>query len=392
KMDRAVDDIVPSISIVENNATADIVKNLKPLSSPKLSPKQSSNQKEAMSSNSIQSSSLPIVGKTTIDPKVWVMAPEFIPRQYQTNNDDENDDDEVRVTIDQSLMKTYAQVVGCSNLDTIKTADNDVATSSLMSTLCPYLKPGETTCRYGDRCVYEHEYLELCDLCGCYCLDPTDKQQRKQHHTECIQQHENEMELAFAISRSRDKSCGICFEVIMEKAREQRFGILPNCNHIFCLECIRKWRQEKQFETKIIRACPECRTTSDFVCPSAFWVDTKDDKDKLLADYKKALEAKQCKYFKQGDGTCPFGNKCFYKHALKNGKIVDVGLPPPNRRHHRLGDDHLLLWDFMQEREHQWFDDLASFIAEAESEDSEIFELDLLDIDPIDTVNLELFS
>ena len=38
-----------------------------------------------------------------------------------------------------------------------------------------------------------------------------------------------------------------------------RFGILPSCNHCFCLPCIRKWRQAKQFEHKIIRACPECR-------------------------------------------------------------------------------------------------------------------------------------
>lgn len=55
--------------------------------------------------------------------------------------------------------------------------------------------------------------------------------------------------------------------------------------------------------------------------------------------------------------------------------------PPPNRRQNRFGDDHLLLWDFMQERDHQWFDDLASFIAEAESEESEYSELDLFDID-----------
>ncbi len=39
-----------------------------------------------------------------------------------------------------------------------------------------------------------------------------------------------------------------------------RFGILPSCTHCFCLPCIRKWRQAKQFEHKIIRACPECRS------------------------------------------------------------------------------------------------------------------------------------
>jgi hypothetical protein len=62
------------------------------------------------------------------------------------------------------------------------------------------------------------------------------------------------MELSFAVARSKDKTCGVCFEVVMEKPpREQRFGILPNCNHCFCLTCIRKWRQAKQFENKIIR-------------------------------------------------------------------------------------------------------------------------------------------
>lgn len=98
------------------------------------------------------------------------------------------------------------------------------------------------------------------------------------------------MELSFAIQRSKEKSCGVCFETIMEKSsREQRFGILPNCNHCFCLTCIRKWRQAKQFDNKIIRACPECRVPSDFVCPSMYWVDTKEEKEKLIRDYKGAL-------------------------------------------------------------------------------------------------------
>jgi hypothetical protein len=29
----------------------------------------------------------------------------------------------------------------------------------------------------------------------------------------------------------------------------------------------------------------------------------------------------------QGSGTCPFGNKCFYRHCLPDGKSVDVGEP-----------------------------------------------------------------
>ena len=63
------------------------------------------------------------------------------------------------------------------------------------------------------------------------------------------------MERSFAIARSRDKACGICMEVILEKqpSDKKRFGLLPNCSHCFCLDCIRTWRQVKQFENKIIR-------------------------------------------------------------------------------------------------------------------------------------------
>lgn len=72
-------------------------------------------------------------------------------------------------------------------------------------------------------------------------------------------------------------------------------------------------------------------------------MDTKEEKAKLLGDYRKALNSKDCKYFKLGQGKCPFGNKCFYKHALKNGMLVDVGVPPrPVRRQNHLGDVDVL--------------------------------------------------
>lgn len=71
----------------------------------------------------------------------------------------------------------------------------------------------------------------------------------------CIEAHEKDMELSFAVQRSKDMVCGICMEVVYEKANpsERRFGILSNCNHTYCLKCIRKWRSAKQFESKIIK-------------------------------------------------------------------------------------------------------------------------------------------
>lgn len=87
------------------------------------------------------------------------------------------------------------------------------------------------------------------------------------------------------------------------------------------------------------RACPECRVTSDFVCPSSYWVDTKEDKDKLIEDYKEALSRKDCKYFQRGEGKCPFGNKCFYMHATPDGNKIDVG--PPQRRRQGHSDSEM---------------------------------------------------
>ena len=62
------------------------------------------------------------------------------------------------------------------------------------------------------------------------------------------------------------------------------------------------------------RACPECRQTSDYICPSRFWVDSAEEKGKLFAEYHDNLNRKECKYFKRGEGDCPFGNKCFYRY------------------------------------------------------------------------------
>lgn len=303
--------------------------------------------------------------------KLRVNAPEFIPSFVRSvppeaPANEENDAKEA------FSGKTWAQVVNA-------TAGNGVP--SPYTSLCPYAEAGD--CPYAENCTYLHG--ETCEFCGNSCLHPSNEEQRKTHTDECIRQHEREMELAFAVARSKDKQCGVCFEVVVDKnpASEQRFGILPNCNHCFCLACIRKWRQAKQFENKIIRACPECRVTSDFVCPSMYWVDTKEEKDKLINAYKNALSNKQCKYFKQGRGKCPFGNKCFYLHAYPDGTKVDTG--PPIRRHRQNADGEtdvlqLFLWDFLDERDNRWLyslDDIDLMTYFSGSDDSDASDIEM---------------
>ncbi|XP_051776462.1 probable E3 ubiquitin-protein ligase makorin-1 [Erpetoichthys calabaricus] len=228
------------------------------------------------------------------------------------------------------------------------------ADKELKKQLCPYATVGE--CRYGENCAHLHG--DVCDMCGLQVLHPSDTMQRSQHIKACIEAHEKDMELSFAIQRSKDMVCGICMEIVYEKVNpsERRFGILSSCNHCYCLKCIRKWRSAKQFESKIIKSCPECRITSNFVIPSEYWVEDKEEKQKLIQKYKDAMSNKPCRYFDEGRGTCPFGGNCFYKHAFPDGRIEE---PQTRRRQlgssgrHRVNQSQRRtpLWDLFDERE-----------------------------------------
>ncbi|CAG0894195.1 unnamed protein product, partial [Darwinula stevensoni] len=232
-------------------------------------------------------------------------APEFIPRRKEMQ----------RVSYAEALSGGLVPMVSAGVPYNIH-----VPNALYGDTLCPYAMMGE--CKFGNDCVYLHG--DMCEYCGISCLHPTDVIQRKNHLKECLEQHEADMEHSFLIAQSQNKCCGICMESVLEKpVKEARFGILPNCNHVFCLQCIRQWRRSRQFENKVIRACPECRTKSDFVCPSRIWIEDPEKKKKLIDEYKNGMNQKHCKYFKQGRGDCPFGNKCFYLHQLPDGEIIN---------------------------------------------------------------------
>ncbi|XP_051976780.1 probable E3 ubiquitin-protein ligase makorin-1 [Xyrauchen texanus] len=230
--------------------------------------------------------------------------------------------------------------------------EKELANKELKKQLCPYAAVGE--CRYGLNCAYLHG--DVCDMCGLQVLHPTDTSQRSQHIRACIEAHEKDMEISFAIQRSKDMMCGVCMEVVFEKTNpsERRFGILSNCSHCYCLKCIRKWRSAKQFESKIIKSCPECRITSNFVIPSEYWVEDKEEKKQLIQKYKDGMGTKPCRYFDEGRGTCPFGANCFYKHAFPDGRLEE---PQPQRRKtgssgRNRNSRRTPLWDLLDGREH----------------------------------------
>ena len=59
--------------------------------------------------------------------------------------------------------------------------------------------------------------------------------------------------------------------------------------------------------------------TPNFVIPSEYWVEEKEEKQKLIQKYE-AMSNKACRYFDEGRGSCPFGGNCFYKHAYPDGR------------------------------------------------------------------------
>jgi E3 ubiquitin-protein ligase makorin len=166
-----------------------------------------------------------------------------------------------------------------------KQATSEIQTLKI---LCPYYEK-TMTCPFNDTCEYVHG--ELCDICNMPCLNPFDQEQCESHRKDCMNVIEKDMQEAFAVQCSAQKACGVCMEIVWDKENEsdRRFGILENCNHIFCLDCIRKWRSSKAYENTIVKACPECRVKSDFVTPSRFWFEDEDNKKYIIEEYKTKL-------------------------------------------------------------------------------------------------------
>lgn len=115
------------------------------------------------------------------------------------------------------------------------------------------------------------------------------------------------------------KTCGVCMDVVLSKqpASKRLFAILPNCNHCFCVECIRTWRKQSHvFANGVTKGCPVCRTVSLYYVPSDRWIEDQAEKHTVCLSHKRVMAEIPCKYF-FGSG-CVFGPKCFYKHSTSS--------------------------------------------------------------------------
>lgn len=178
--------------------------------------------------------------------------------------------------------------------------------------LCIFAMTGK--CRYGLLCRSIHGIQ--CPRCLKFCLHPDDLDQNEDHIQQCL---ENPLAASMETEDERKIECGICYEPVLSKP-DPRFGLL-NCDHAFCISCIRTWRSKYCMDSTNLRSCPLCRTITYFVVPSSVWVSDTAEKQSIIESYKKKLGAIPCKHYSHGVNTCPFGTSCFYSHANPDGTV-----------------------------------------------------------------------
>lgn len=178
--------------------------------------------------------------------------------------------------------------------------DNYNTSKSSKTAVCSFFLAGN--CRYGAMCRNSH------DVGG---------------HDE-YEQWAEQMLLQQEIEDAQNAECGICFT----KLEGNTLGMLSHCSCVFCLNCIRAWRQEGLAIAKSeqVRLCPLCRTESYFVVPCLRLVKDPARKQVLVENYKISLKNTPCKYY-QNDGNCPFGTSCFYNHVKLNGEVESIHQP-----------------------------------------------------------------
>ncbi|KAJ7245147.1 hypothetical protein B0H12DRAFT_790343 [Mycena haematopus] len=121
-----------------------------------------------------------------------------------------------------------------------------------------------------------------------------------------------------------DDLCSICFD------KPVTYGLLTGCNHIFCITCIKQWRDPVNKSVDVvdsgnIKRCPMCRQPAKFIIPSSKFYAQGEAKDAAMARYLDSMKRVPCKHFQKSLASaratpfCPFGKDCFYQHRNLDG-------------------------------------------------------------------------
>eukprot|EP00550_Attheya_septentrionalis_P003388 CAMPEP_0198290886 /NCGR_PEP_ID=MMETSP1449-20131203/8588_1 /TAXON_ID=420275 /ORGANISM="Attheya septentrionalis, Strain CCMP2084" /LENGTH=272 /DNA_ID=CAMNT_0043989445 /DNA_START=65 /DNA_END=883 /DNA_ORIENTATION=+ len=157
--------------------------------------------------------------------------------------------------------------------------DPEVAQKQIV---CPFFQQGN--CHFGESCRYSHSVGDVDDT-----------------------------------ERSSDtRTCGICLDDVPDSGKQ--FGLLLNCNHCFCYDCLTKWRQTKASTPSTVnKCCPVCREKSDFIVRSSYYC-VEEEKEGLVNSFKARMSVRPCQQFNGSIGSCSFGPDCLYAHLGEEGE------------------------------------------------------------------------
>lgn len=189
--------------------------------------------------------------------------------------------------------------------------------------VCKYFKEPRG-CFAGDSCKFLHS-----DESGTLQLTPYDRAKTCRYYAAGFCKREDTCWFLHVKSPHDDtldeELCSICFE------RPVTFGLLSGCSHVFCIKCIRLWRDPagKTLDVKwsgATKSCPMCRAPSKFITPSSLYFKQGDPrKDQAMETYRLSMSRVPCRYFTQSKTRnpsrplCPFGKDCFYQHLNVDG-------------------------------------------------------------------------
>ncbi|ORX46888.1 hypothetical protein BCR36DRAFT_405494 [Piromyces finnis] len=181
-------------------------------------------------------------------------------------------------------------------------------------------------CKFGNRCRFIHG--TPCSLCQQNVYNPLKEMslQVKKHSELCLGAISNDNKDNNKIDSNENEDeqnnvCSICLENIIPPAK---FGVLCNCNHYFCYDCIKMWRNSQDFsDINNHLKCPLCKTKSQFIIPSEKFPKNETERKLLITEYKQELANTECRKLRETNYKfCPYGDNCIYSHYKPDGQYA----------------------------------------------------------------------
>ncbi|ORX78705.1 hypothetical protein BCR32DRAFT_301487 [Anaeromyces robustus] len=116
-------------------------------------------------------------------------------------------------------------------------------------------------------------------------------------------------------------------DIKKEEEEEEEYYIYKSstadCDHVFCLDCIKVWRRTDSLSRELTRKCPVCQKISLHFIPSDIYCHKGPLKSHIIERFRTRCSRIPCRFYeKRGPNNshnCPFGNECLFLHRNPDG-------------------------------------------------------------------------